>query len=114
MVIAPPAIYLLALQEILRKDVKVSAQNCYFKPSGAFTGEIRCVCGSRGSGGEAARISLRFWIAARRRVVRVRRTEYFAWSGGWMVVMDLRGIPASPRHDRRGSRRTTAVPNVSS
>ncbi|KAI0731667.1 Triosephosphate isomerase, partial [Fomitopsis betulina] len=39
-VIAPPAIYLLAVQDILRKDVKVSAQNAYFKPSGAFTGEI--------------------------------------------------------------------------
>ncbi|KAF8921852.1 triose phosphate isomerase [Mucidula mucida] len=39
-VVAPPTIYLLSLKDILRKDVKVSAQNCYFKPSGAFTGEI--------------------------------------------------------------------------
>ncbi|KAI0777611.1 triose phosphate isomerase [Trametes elegans] len=39
-VVAPPAIYLLSLKEILRKDVQVAAQNCYFKPSGAFTGEI--------------------------------------------------------------------------
>ncbi|KAH8103347.1 Triosephosphate isomerase [Cristinia sonorae] len=39
-VIAPPSIYLIPLQEVLRKDVKVSAQNCYFKTSGAFTGEI--------------------------------------------------------------------------
>ncbi|KAI0635080.1 triose phosphate isomerase [Trametes polyzona] len=39
-VIAPPAIYLLPLKEILRKEIQVAAQNCYFKPSGAFTGEI--------------------------------------------------------------------------
>jgi len=39
-VIAPPTIYLLALKDILRKEIKVAAQNCYFKPSGAFTGEI--------------------------------------------------------------------------
>ncbi|GBE84249.1 Triosephosphate isomerase [Sparassis latifolia] len=39
-VIAPPSIYLLSLAEGVRKDIKVSAQNCYSKPSGAFTGEI--------------------------------------------------------------------------
>ncbi|KAH9829853.1 Triosephosphate isomerase [Rhodofomes roseus] len=39
-VIAPPAIWLITLRELLRSDIKVSAQNCYFKPSGAFTGEI--------------------------------------------------------------------------
>ncbi|KZT70547.1 Triosephosphate isomerase [Daedalea quercina L-15889] len=39
-VIAPPAIWLITLRETLRNDIKVSAQNCYFKPSGAFTGEI--------------------------------------------------------------------------
>jgi len=39
-VIAPPAIYLLPLTDIIRKDIKVAAQNCYFKPTGAFTGEI--------------------------------------------------------------------------
>ncbi|KAI0826701.1 triose phosphate isomerase [Trametes gibbosa] len=39
-VIAPPAIYLLSLQDILRKEIQVAAQNCYFKSSGAFTGEI--------------------------------------------------------------------------
>ncbi|KZT02829.1 triose phosphate isomerase [Laetiporus sulphureus 93-53] len=39
-VIAPPAIYLLSLKDSLRKEIKVSAQNCYLKPSGAFTGEI--------------------------------------------------------------------------
>ncbi|THH29891.1 hypothetical protein EUX98_g4292 [Antrodiella citrinella] len=38
-VIAPPAIYLISLQDVLRKDIKVAAQNCYFKTSGAFTGE---------------------------------------------------------------------------
>lgn len=41
-VVAPPALYLLAVKETLKKEVKVAAQNCYFKPSGAFTGEIRC------------------------------------------------------------------------
>ncbi|KAK7466389.1 triosephosphate isomerase [Stygiomarasmius scandens] len=39
-VIAPPSLYLLRLKEILRENVKVAAQNCYFKDSGAFTGEI--------------------------------------------------------------------------
>jgi len=39
-VIAPPAIYLIPLQDVLRKDVKIAAQNCYFKDNGAFTGEI--------------------------------------------------------------------------
>ncbi|KIY73615.1 Triosephosphate isomerase [Cylindrobasidium torrendii FP15055 ss-10] len=39
-VVAPPALYLLAVKETLKKEVKVAAQNCYFKPSGAFTGEI--------------------------------------------------------------------------
>ncbi|KAF8201337.1 Triosephosphate isomerase [Mycena galopus ATCC 62051] len=28
------------LKEILRKEIKIAAQNCYFKDSGAFTGEI--------------------------------------------------------------------------
>jgi triosephosphate isomerase len=41
-VIAPPSIYLLPVLDLLRKDVKVSAQNCHTKNSGAFTGEIRC------------------------------------------------------------------------
>ena len=40
-VIAPPALYILSLADILRKDFKVSAQNAYIKSSGAFTGEIR-------------------------------------------------------------------------
>ncbi|KAH9476170.1 Triosephosphate isomerase [Psilocybe cubensis] len=39
-VIAPPALYVIPVQQIVRKDVKVAAQNCYFKESGAFTGEI--------------------------------------------------------------------------
>ncbi|EMD36600.1 hypothetical protein CERSUDRAFT_115642 [Gelatoporia subvermispora B] len=39
-VIAPPSIYLLPLKDLLRKEIKVSAQNCYFKANGAFTGEI--------------------------------------------------------------------------
>ncbi|PAV18006.1 triosephosphate isomerase [Pyrrhoderma noxium] len=42
-VIAPPALYVLPAAEILKSKsspVKVSAQNCYVKSSGAFTGEI--------------------------------------------------------------------------
>ncbi|KAI5995949.1 Triosephosphate isomerase [Pisolithus albus] len=39
-VIAPPSLYLLPLKDILRSDIKVAAQNCYCKTSGAFTGEI--------------------------------------------------------------------------
>ncbi|KAF8154554.1 triose phosphate isomerase [Crassisporium funariophilum] len=39
-VIAPPAIYLLQVKDTVRKEIKVAAQNCYFKESGAFTGEI--------------------------------------------------------------------------
>ncbi|KAH9050210.1 triose phosphate isomerase [Lactarius hengduanensis] len=38
-VIAPPSLYLIPVLELLRKDVKVSAQNCHTKTSGAFTGE---------------------------------------------------------------------------
>jgi triosephosphate isomerase len=38
-VIAPPTIYLIPVSESIRKDIKVAAQNCYFKESGAFTGE---------------------------------------------------------------------------
>jgi triosephosphate isomerase len=39
-VISPPALYLIPLSEIVRKEIKVAAQNCYFKDSGAYTGEI--------------------------------------------------------------------------
>jgi len=39
-VVSPPALYLIPLKEIIRKDIKVAAQNCYFKDSGAYTGEI--------------------------------------------------------------------------
>jgi triosephosphate isomerase len=39
-VIAPPSLYLIPVLDLLRKDVKVSAQNCHAKTSGAFTGEI--------------------------------------------------------------------------
>ncbi|KAF9067925.1 Triosephosphate isomerase [Rhodocollybia butyracea] len=39
-VISPPALYLIPLKEAIRKDIKVAAQNCYLKDSGAFTGEI--------------------------------------------------------------------------
>ncbi len=41
-IIAPPALYLIPILDLLRKDVKVAAQNCHSKTSGAFTGEIRC------------------------------------------------------------------------
>jgi len=39
-VIAPPTIYLIPVKAALRNEIKVSAQNCYFEHSGAFTGEI--------------------------------------------------------------------------
>lgn len=39
-VIAPPSLYLIPVLEQVRKEVKVAAQNCYFKPNGAFTGEL--------------------------------------------------------------------------
>jgi len=39
-VIAPPAIYLIPVKEMVRKEIQVAAQNCYFKESGAYTGEI--------------------------------------------------------------------------
>jgi triosephosphate isomerase len=42
-VIAPPSIYLIQVNAAVRNGVKVSAQNCYFEHSGAFTGEIRHV-----------------------------------------------------------------------
>ncbi|KLO13415.1 triose phosphate isomerase [Schizopora paradoxa] len=38
-VVAPPTLYAIAVADLLRKDVKVAAQNCYIKASGAFTGE---------------------------------------------------------------------------
>lgn len=40
-VIAPPALYLLPVQAaVTNSQIKVSAQNAYFKENGAFTGEI--------------------------------------------------------------------------
>jgi len=39
-VVAPPCLYLILVRDQLRKDVEVSAQNCYDKPEGAFTGEV--------------------------------------------------------------------------
>jgi triosephosphate isomerase len=42
-VVAPPSLYLIPVLELLRKDIKVAAQNCHDQVSGAFTGEIRCV-----------------------------------------------------------------------
>ncbi|KAI0049361.1 triose phosphate isomerase [Auriscalpium vulgare] len=39
-VIAPPALYLISVLDLIRKDIKVAAQNCHAKASGAFTGEI--------------------------------------------------------------------------
>lgn len=40
-VVAPPAIYIDRVRQALKKDIEVAAQNCYYKASGAFTGEIR-------------------------------------------------------------------------
>ena len=39
-VIAPPSIYLLQVQEAIKAPVQVSAQNAYTEFKGAFTGEI--------------------------------------------------------------------------
>jgi len=39
-VIAPPALYLVPLKSLVRKEIQLAAQNSYFKTSGAFTGEI--------------------------------------------------------------------------
>jgi len=39
-ILAPPSLYLIPLLETVRKEIKVSAQNCYNKNSGAYTGEI--------------------------------------------------------------------------
>ena len=39
-VVAPPALYLLSVQQRLLAPVVVSAQNCFSESSGAFTGEI--------------------------------------------------------------------------
>ncbi|KAF8622312.1 hypothetical protein AX15_007121 [Amanita polypyramis BW_CC] len=39
-VISPPSIYLQVAKKLVRDGVAISAQNCYFKDSGAFTGEI--------------------------------------------------------------------------
>jgi len=40
LVVAPPSLYLIPLQDHVRKEIKIAAQNCYFKNAGAFTGEI--------------------------------------------------------------------------
>ncbi|OMJ28211.1 Triosephosphate isomerase [Smittium culicis] len=39
-VIAAPSLYIPLLADSLRKDIAISAQNCFSKPSGAYTGEI--------------------------------------------------------------------------
>ena len=40
---APVALHIPYVQEKLRKDIKVAAQNAWVKGSGAYTGEVRCV-----------------------------------------------------------------------
>lgn len=42
-ILAPPSLYLIPLLETVKNGIKVSAQNCYNKNSGAYTGEIRLV-----------------------------------------------------------------------
>ncbi|KAG1855168.1 Triosephosphate isomerase [Suillus subalutaceus] len=39
-VIAPPSLYLIPLKATVRSELQLSAQNCYYKDSGAFTGEL--------------------------------------------------------------------------
>ncbi|KAF9097998.1 triosephosphate isomerase [Mortierella sp. AD031] len=38
--ISPPSVYIDFVRQRLRRDVAVGAQNCYWKSSGAYTGEI--------------------------------------------------------------------------
>lgn len=38
--VAPPALYLLQVQSLLKAPAQVSAQNAFSEASGAFTGEI--------------------------------------------------------------------------
>ena len=46
-VVAPVALHIPYVQDKLRKDFKVAAQNAWVKGSGAYTGEIRCELSSR-------------------------------------------------------------------
>ena len=39
---APVALHIPYVQDHLRKDFKVAAQNAWVKGNGAYTGEIRC------------------------------------------------------------------------
>ncbi|KAF9316475.1 triosephosphate isomerase [Podila horticola] len=39
-VVSPPFVYLDQVRKAVRKDVAVAGQNCYFKSSGAYTGEV--------------------------------------------------------------------------
>merc|ERR1711939_1178991 len=39
-VVSPPAVYIIPLRDHLRPEIKVAAQNAYFEPKGAYTGEI--------------------------------------------------------------------------
>jgi len=40
-IVAAPALYIPYAREKIRKEIAISAQNCYKVASGAFTGEIR-------------------------------------------------------------------------
>lgn len=42
-VVAPTFLYLEKVSSLVRKEIQVSAQNCYFESKGAFTGEIRFI-----------------------------------------------------------------------
>ncbi len=39
-IICPPFVYLAQVKELIGKKAALGAQNCYFEPKGAFTGEI--------------------------------------------------------------------------
>ena len=41
-VVAPVALHIPYVQDHLRKDFKVAAQNAWVKGNGAYTGELRC------------------------------------------------------------------------
>ncbi len=39
-VVSPPFVYLDQTRKTVRKDIAVAGQNCYYKSSGAYTGEV--------------------------------------------------------------------------
>lgn len=42
-VVSPPFVFLPVVKSLLRPDFHVSAQNCWVRKGGAYTGEVRYV-----------------------------------------------------------------------